>query len=220
VINTTKSSARIRNSLEAIARNVGTAIKSTTLIQDMHEFIGAEKNIPSEPTLISYMDTLERLMILEPLPAWTPRMRSKVGLRQTSHLYFVDPSLAVVALKKKPDDLLKDLGALGFLFESLVVRDLRVFAGKLRGRTYFYGNYDDDEIDVIIDLGGQKWGAVEIKLNPIKSETAADNINRIIKKIDTDKVGSPAFKIVVTGYGNAKLIKDDVYQVPISFLGP
>jgi predicted AAA+ superfamily ATPase len=212
-----RSPDKVRLSLEAIARNVSTPVSNKTLLLDMdNAFDGAGI---SEPTLIAYLNALERLMILEPLFSWSVRMRSKIGLRRSPHLHFVDPSLACAVLRIQTQDLMDDLGALGLLFESLVIRDLRIYSQEARGELRFFANYEDDEIDAIITYGNKRWAACEIKLNPEKAPAAAVNLNRIIKKIDTDHAGKPAFKAVITGFGNYKELDDGVLQIPIGCLG-
>jgi predicted AAA+ superfamily ATPase len=212
-----RSPDKVRLSLEAIARNVSTPVSNKTLLLDMdNAFDGMGI---SEPTLIAYLNALERLMILEPLFNWSVRMRSKTGLRRSPHLHFVDPSLACAVLRTQTQDLMNDLGALGLLFESLVIRDLRIYSQEARGEVRFFANYDDDEIDAIITYGNKRWAACEIKLNPEKAPAAAENLNRIIRKIDTDHAGEPAFKAVITGFGNYRELDGGVLQIPIGCLG-
>jgi predicted AAA+ superfamily ATPase len=213
-----RSPDKVRLSLEAIARNVSTPVSNRTLLLDMNNAFDG-RGI-SEPTLIAYLNALERLMILEPLFSWSARMRSKIGLRIAPHLHFADPSLACAALRIQPQDLMDDLGSLGLLFESLVIRDLRIYSQKARGEVRFFGNYNDDEIDAIITYGNKRWAACEIKLNPDKAAAAAVNLNRVIRKIDTDHAGEPAFKAVITGFGNYKELDEGVLQIPIGCLGP
>ncbi|MDR1014071.1 MAG: DUF4143 domain-containing protein [Coriobacteriales bacterium] len=158
-------------------------------------------------------------MILEPLFSRSVRMRSKVGLSLSPHLHFVDPSLACAALRTQTEDPMDDLGALGLLFESLVIRDLRTYSQEARGEVRFFGSYDDDEIDAIITYGNKRWAACEIKLNPEKAPAAAEDLNRIIRKIDTDHAGKPAFKAVITGFGTCRELDDGVFQIPVGCLG-
>jgi predicted AAA+ superfamily ATPase len=218
---TRNSSDKVKQALEALARHTSAAASLKTLIEDMREFSADEASL-SPATLSSYMSKLETLMILEPLYAWAPKMRSKVGLRQRAHQHFVDPCLAVAAMRRGPSDLLNDFSTFGLLFESLVIRDLRVYADLHRGEVRFFGNFDDDEIDAIVDFGNGQWGAFEIKLSNIerKIDEAAKNLTRIIAKIDTSKVGQPAITAIITGTGIAKTRDDGISIIPIGCLRP
>ncbi len=125
-----------------------------------------------------HLQALERLMVLENQPAWRPHLRSKAALRQAPRRHFCDPSLAVAALGGSPDRLLKDLEWLGLLFESLVIRDLRVLAQALDGEVFHYRDDYGIEVDAIVQLRDGRWGAIEIKLGPGQVEAAAAGLLR------------------------------------------
>ena len=148
--------------LRSLGRNVATEVKLSTLAADAG---GADG--PLDPrTVADHLQALERLMVLENQPAWRPHLRSKAALRQAPRRHFCDPSLAVAALGGSPDRLLKDLEWLGLLFESLVIRDLRVLAQALDGELFHYRDDYGVEVDAIVQLRDGRWGAIEIKLGP------------------------------------------------------
>jgi hypothetical protein len=136
-------------------------------------------------------EALERLMVLENQPAWRPHLRSKAALRQAPRRHFCDPSLAVAALGGSPDRLLKDVEWLGLLFESLVIRDLRVLAQVLDGELFHYRDDYGVEVDAIVQLRDGRWGATEIKLGPGQVEAAAAGLLRFRQQIDTRRTGAP-----------------------------
>ena len=158
---------------------------------------------------------LERLMVLENQPAWRPHLRSKAALCQAPRRHFCDPSLAVAALGGSPDRLLKDLEWLGLLFESLVIRDLRVLAQALDGELFHYRV----EVDAIVQLRDGRWGAIEIKLGPGQVEAAAAGLVRFRQQIDTRRTGEPAFLAVVCGSGYGYRRADGFAVVPVGALG-
>lgn len=157
-------------------------------------------------------------MVVENQPAWAPRLRSRARLRSAPKRHFCDPSLAAAALQATPERLLRDLTYLGFLFESLVVRDLRVYAQHNGGSVLHYRD-NIGEVDVIID-GGIRWGAIEVKLGITYVEEAATNLKRFVERIDTRQSGEPAFLAVVvpTRYGYTR--DDGVQVIPVQALAP
>jgi uncharacterized protein len=208
---------RLRRLLSALARNTATPVALTTLGSDAAGGDGAI----DEKTVRSYLDVLERLMVIEHQPAWAPHLRSRARLRTTPSRHFVDPSLAVAALGASPQTILRDLSFFGLLFESMVVRDLRVFAQPLDADVFIY-NDNTLEIDaIVVERWSGRWGAFEIKLGgstPI--DRAADSLNRFRERLDLSKCGEPAFLgvIVATGFGYRR--KDGVQVIPIGALGP
>jgi predicted AAA+ superfamily ATPase len=171
-------------------------------------------------TVADYLDALERLMIVEDQPAWAPRIRSRSRLRKAPKRHFIDPSLAVAALGADPERLLADLNAMGFLFESLVVRDLRVLSQPLRGEVLHYRDSDGHEVDAIVQLADGRWAGFEVKLGAAQSDRAAASLTRFASLVDTDVCGPPAALVVITGTGYAYRRPDGVYVVPIGALGP
>jgi uncharacterized protein len=167
-----------------------------------------------------YLAALERLMIVEDQPAWAPHLRSRHRLRTAPKRHFVDPSLAVAALRSTPDRLLHDLNLLGFLFESLVVRDLRVYAQGADGQVLQYRDEGGVEVDAIVEAGDGRWMAFEVKLGAGQVDDAAASLTRFVERIDTAKCGRPALLgvIVATGYGYRR--EDGVAVIPVGALGP
>jgi predicted AAA+ superfamily ATPase len=164
-------------------------------------------------------EALERLMVLENQPAWRPHLRSKAALRQAPRRHFCDPSLAVAALGGSPDRQLKDVEWLGLLFESLVIRDLRVLAQVLDGELFHYRDDYGVEVDAIVQLRDGRWGATEIKLGPGQVEAAAAGLLRFRQQIDTRRSGEPAFLAVVCGSGYGYRRPDGIAVVPVGALG-
>jgi len=207
---------RMASLLRALARNVATEVAVSTLAADAG---GAEG--PLDPRTISdYLQVLERLMVVEHQLAWKPHLRSKAALRQAPRRHFCDPSLAVAALGASPDRLLQDLELLGLLFESLVIRDLRVFAQALDGEVFHYRDNYGVEVDAIVQLRDGRWGAIEIKLGERQVDAAAEGLLRFRNQIDQRRSGAPAFLAVICGKGYGYLRPDGVAVIPIGALVP
>jgi uncharacterized protein len=202
--------------LRSLARNVATYAAATTLARDTG---GAEGSLKDD-TVRDYLDALGRLMIVEDQPAWAPHLRSKYALRSAAKRHFVDPSLAVAALRSTPDRLLHDMKLLGFLFESLVVRDLRVYAQAADARVLQYRDSHGLEVDAIVETADGRWAAFEIKLGSGQVDEAASNLKRFARQIDTDRRPGAATLGVIVGTGYGYLREDDVMVIPIGALGP
>ena len=176
---------------------------------------------PLDPrTVADHLQALERLMVLENQPAWRPHLRSKAALRQAPRRHFCDPSLAVAARGGSPDRLLKDLEWLGLLFESLVIRDLRVLAQALDGEVFHYRDDYGIEVDAIVQLRDGRWGAIEVKLGQAQVEAAAAGLLRFRQQIDSRRTGEPAFLAVICGSGYGYRRADGIAVVPVGALGP
>ena len=190
---------------------------NTILAQD----IAANDETPiSEDTVASYLHALRKIFVVEDLPAWNPNLRSKTAIRSSDTRYYVDPSIAAAALGIGPNDLIQDLKTFGFLFETLCVRDLRVFADALGGNVYHYRDKDGQECDAVIHLRNGKYGLIEIKLGGDKLiEEGAKSLKAMAAKIDTDRMNAPSFLMVLTGIGDyAYRRQDGIYIVPIGCL--
>ena len=198
----------------SLARNVATHVTVATLAADVDD--GLKRQTASE-----YLDALVRLFVVENQPAWAPHLRSRHQLRKADKRHFVDPSLAVAALGTSSNGLLKDLNLLGFLYESLVVRDLRIYSQPLEGEVKQFRNNIGQEVDAIVTTADGAWAGFEIKLG---GETAidegAESLKRFKEQIDTAKCGEPAALgvIVAKGYGYSR--PDGVQVIPIGALGP
>jgi len=205
---------KVRRLLQSLARNISTEASITSLAKDT----GGSEAIVSNETAAEYLEALERLMVLEQLPAWSPHIRSSDTLRKTPKRHFTDPSLAVGSLGLSPDKIKADLNYFGFLFESLVIRDLRIYAEVHDGKVYHYRDSRDMEVDAIIEYPDNTWAAFEVKMGFTAQDEAAKNLLAFAKKIDQEKMGPPATLTVITANGIACRRKDKVNVVPLSVL--
>lgn len=200
--------------IRSLARNVATRASINSLRDDVN---GADGNMKSE-TVSSYLVALARLMVTEDLPAWRPSIRSRSRLRAAAVRHFVDPSIAVAAMRATPERLLGDLRWLGLLFESLIVGDLRVYAQALDGQAFAYRDETGLEVDAIVELAHGGWAAFEVKLGQREVGSAARQSLRLRDRIDTDQAGEPVALVVVTATGYGYVRKDGVAVVPIGAL--
>jgi predicted AAA+ superfamily ATPase len=207
---------RVERLLRSIARNVATHAAATTLAADTKGSDGAIK----DDTVRAYLDALGRLMVVEDQPAWAPHLRSKYVMRKAPKRHFADPSLAVGALRASARKLLEDLRLLGFLFESLVIRDLRVYAQACDGVVLQYRDSEGLEVDAVIETGDGRWAAFEIKLGSNRVDEGASNLLKFAKQIDTKRCGEPAALGVIVGNGYGYQREDGVQVIPIGALGP
>lgn len=205
---------RIMLLMRSLARNVATMASAETLRKDVS---GSESEL-AVSTVNAYLDILERLYIIENQPAWSTRLRSKAYLRKSPKRHFVDPSIAVAALQTNPDGLLRDFNTLGYLFESMCIRDLRVYAQRIGGEVCHYCDETGLKADAIINLPDGRWGAVEIKLGQRQVDEAASNLLKLRKKVNTEVMQPPAFLMVLTGNGYALKLENGVIVVPITCL--
>ena len=217
--NVHKNPERVRRLMRSYARNQGGQVPNTVLAQDIAA--NDEKSI-NEETVASYVNALRKIFVVEDMPAWNPNLRSKTVIRSSDTRYYIDPSIAAAALGIGPNDLINDLKTFGFLFETLCVRDLRVFADALGGSVYHYRDRDGQECDAVIHLRNGRFGLIEIKLGGDKLiEEGAKSLKALEAKIDTDKMNAPSFLMVLTGTGDfAYRRPDGVYVVPIGCLKP
>jgi predicted AAA+ superfamily ATPase len=208
---------RVRRLLRSLARNVATHVTMTTLGADS---AASGEDPLKQQTVREYLSALERLFVVEDQPPWEPHLRSRSILRKSPKRHFVDPSLAAAALGAGPAALLRDLNLFGFLFESLVVRDLRLYSQPMRGEVRQFRDNKGLEIDAIVETDG-RWGAFEVRLGgerPI--EEAAANLLKFAREVDTRRSGEPSVLgvIVASGYGYRR--EDGIQVIPITALGP
>lgn len=215
--NVQKNVERVKRLMRSYARNQGTQVPNTVIAQDVG---GTDAPSADVETVASYLSALRKIFVVEDMPAWNPNLRSKTAIRCSDTRYFVDPSVAAAALGIGPRDLLSDLNTFGFLFETLCVRDLRVFADALGGEVYHYRDKDGLECDAVIHLRNGQYGLVEIKLGGDKLiEDGVKSLCTLRDKIDTGKMKSPSFLMVLTGVGDfAYRRPDGVFVVPIGCL--
>lgn len=215
--NVKKNPERVRRLMRAYARSQGGQVPNTVLAKD----IAANDETPiNEETVASYVNALKKIFVVEDMPAWNPNLRSKTAIRSADTRYYIDPSIAVAALGIGPNDLINDLKTFGFLFETLCIRDLRVFADSLNGQVYHYRDKDGQECDAVIHLRNGKYALIEIKLGGDKLiEEGAKSLKAMKAKIDTSEMNEPSFLMVLTGTGDyAYRRHDGVYVVPIGSL--
>lgn len=204
--------------LESLARNEATNAENATLLADLADAGGSP---PARSTIRAYLDELARMFVIEPLPAWSIHLRSSARLRRRAKRYFADPALAVAALNGSPAAVAADLEAMGLLFESMAVRDLRIYAQSLSARLYYYGEESGLEADAIIDGIDGEWAAVEIKLGGGAAITKAmDSLRAVRDRVDTTRRGMPVRLIVVTAFGHGYQTDDGIAVVPLTALRP
>jgi predicted AAA+ superfamily ATPase len=210
-----KNPERVRLLMRSLARNTSTIANYTTIIEDLE---ATDKSI-SDKTVSTYITALKRIFVVEDLPAWQPSLRSKTAIRTSEKRHFVDPSIATAIMRVDPEGILNDFEYFGFLFESLCTRDVRIYAQANDGDVFHYRDKSGLESDLIVRLRNGKWAAIEVKLGQKQIENAAANLLMIAKKIDTEKMGEPAFLLILTGGQFAYQRTDGVWVVPIGCLG-
>lgn len=215
-----RTSERVQRLMRAYARHQGTQVSIRTLHNDLKE---NDTETLDENTITSYIDVLRKIFVIEDMPAWNPNLRSKTAIRTADTRYFVDSSIATAALGLGPIDLTNDLNTMGLFFETLCVRDLRVFADLLNGKVYHYRDKNGLECDAVIHLRNGQYGLIEIKLG---GQTLIENGAKVLKtlesKIDTTQMKKPSFKMVLTAVGDYayRRSEDGVYVVPLGCLKP
>lgn len=216
VDNVRRDPDRVGRLLASLARNVATTVSIGALARDTGGADGPLK----DDTVREYLDALERLMIIEDQPAWAPHLRSRSILRSAPKRHFVDPSLAVAALRATPARLLREIEWLGFLFESLVVRDLRIYAQPNDAMVRHYRDNTGLEVDAVVETAEGKWSAFEVKLGQKQIDEAAAKLLTFAERIDTTVCGRPATLavIVATGYGYVR--PDGIAVIPLGALAP
>jgi predicted AAA+ superfamily ATPase len=200
--------------MRSIARNVATMATLETLRKDV---AGRESDLAVH-TVQSYLDVLERLFVIENQPAWNVHLRSSAYLRKSPKRHFVDPSIAVAALRTNPEGLLRDFNTFGYLFESLCVRDLRIYAQGLGGEICHYHDESGLEADAIVSLPDGRWGAIEVKMGQRQVDEASTNLLELKDRVDADLMKPPSFLMVLTANGYALKQKNGVLVVPIGCL--
>lgn len=208
---------RAKRLMRSYARLQGAMASISTIIEDMKT---NEPESLSDETVASYIKALKKIFVIEDMKAWNPNLRSKTVIRTSDTRYFVDPSLAIAALGLGPNDLLNDLETMGLFFETLCIRDLRVYAEANDGEVFHYRDRNELECDAVVHLRNGSYGLIEIKLGgDTRIEEGAANLNSLEKKIDTTKMKNPSFKMVLTAVGQyAYRRTDGVMVVPIGCL--
>lgn len=215
--NVNKNPERVKRLMRSFARMQGAQVPNSAIGEDIR--VNDDGSI-NEETVGRYIDALKKIFVVEDMPAWYPNLRSKTAIRTSDTRYYTDPSIAAAALGLGPDDLLADLNTFGLLYETLAVRDLRVYAESLGGQVYHYRDKDGLECDAVVHLRNGAYGLVEIKLGGDKLiEEGVRTLQALAGKIDTGKMKAPSFLMVLTGVGDyAYRRHDGVYIVPIATL--
>ncbi|MEW5991522.1 MAG: DUF4143 domain-containing protein [Chloroflexota bacterium] len=206
----------IQRVLRSLARHVSTTASARSIAAD----VGGVEGPIDRHTVVDYVRALSRVFVVEDLPAWSPRLRSRSTLREAATRHFVDPSLAVAALDTSPARLTRDPETLGLLFESLVVRDLRIYAQSANSRVFHYRDNTELEADAIVEARDGRWGAFEVKLGLGAIDAAAATLLRLAARVDPERHGPPAVLAVITGWGYGYRRPDGVAVVPIGALAP
>lgn len=209
--------ARVHRLLRSYARHQGTQTSNAAIRDDLKDNEGDSLDIN---TIASYIKALKRIFVIEDAEAWNPNIRSKTAIRTSDTRYFTDPSIATASLGLGPDDLIGDLNTFGLLFETLCMRDLRVYADALNGNVYHYRDKDGLECDAVVHLRNGRYGLIEIKLGGDKLiEEGAASLLKLSQKIDTTRMKNPSFLMVLTATGDyAFRRKDGVLVVPVGSL--
>jgi len=208
---------RVERLIASLARNVATTSSVSTLARDS---AGGDEEPLKDQTVAEYLSSLERLFVVENQPPWEAHLRSRSRLRRAPKRHFVDPSLAVAALGADPPALLRDLNLLGFLFESLAIRDLRIYAQTVRGEIKHYRDSSGLEVDAIVE-SAEGWAAIEVKLGGSDAiDEAAASLLKFAATVDTSKSGEPKLLAVVVASGYGYVRADGVQVVPLVHLAP
>lgn len=210
-------SQRLKRLLRSYARFQGCQTSVNAITEDMKS---GETDTLDSRTVQGYIDTLNQIYVIEDMPAWNPNLRSKSAIRTTETRYFSDPSIATASLGLGPDDLLKDLKTFGFIFETLCVRDLRIYAENLGGDVYHFRDSNGLECDAVIHFRNSQYGLIEIKLGGDKLiEEGVRNLLKLRKNIDIERMGEPCFMMMLTATGEFAFQRPDgIYIVPVRTL--
>jgi predicted AAA+ superfamily ATPase len=209
-----KNPDRVKALMRSLSRNISNEARTATIMNDLI----ANDEALSQVTIDQYINALKKIFVIEDLPAWSAKLRSKTAIRTTAKRHFTDPSIATAALRATPKRLLSDFETFGFLFESLCIRDLRIYAESIDGNVYHYRDKSGLEIDAIVQLTDGRWGAVEVKMGAGQIEDASKNLLKLKQVVDTKKMNEPSFLMVLTGTEYAVQLKNDVWVVPIGCL--
>lgn len=208
--------SKMRLLLRSLARNESTTVTNKTLKNDIREKDNEDIDVE---TVAVYLDIFKRLFITDNQLPFAPSIRSSVRIKQAEKRHFSDPSLAAAILKATPDKLLNDLETLGFLFEALCERDLKIYAESFGAGLYHYQDYNNNEIDAVVELKDGNWCAFEIKLGANRIDSAAENLIKVKGEIKEKGGNPPSVLCVVCGLSNAAYKREDgVYVVPLTAL--
>lgn len=205
---------RAKKILHSLARHTASETTNINILEDLRSLDTAT----AEGTLIDYLDVLNKLYIIEDLKGWNPNLRSKTIIRSTPARFFVDPSIGASMLNLTTKKLMSDFQTFGLYFESLVVRDLRIYAACMDGEVLRYKDKNGLEIDAVIQLIDGRWGAIQIKMGSHLFDEAAEKLISLANKVDQSTMGKPSFLAIVSATEYGYIRDDGVYVIPIGCL--
>lgn len=212
-----KNPERVKRLMRSLARNQGQQIANTAIAADI---AANNESTINQETVASYISALKKIFVVEDMPAWNPNLRSKSAIRTSDTRYFVDASIAAAALGIGPNDLINDLNTMGFLFETMCVRDLRVYAEALGGSVYHFRNKAGLECDAVVHLRNGSYGLIEIKLGGEKLiREGVETLTSLTESIDTSKMKEPTFRLILTAADQYAYRREDgIFIVPVGCL--
>lgn len=212
-----KNPERVKRLMRSLARNQGQQIANTAIAADI---AANNESTINQETVAGYISALKKIFVVEDMPAWNPNLRSRSAIRTSDTRYFVDASIAAAALGIGPNDLINDLNTMGFLFETMCVRDLRVYAGALGGSVYHFRNKAGLECDAVVHLRNGSYGLIEIKLGGEKLiREGVETLTSLTESIDTSKMKEPAFRMILTATDQYAYRREDgICIVPVGCL--
>lgn len=212
-----KNPERVKRLMRSLARNQGQQIANTAITADI---AANDESTINQETVAGYISALKKIFVVEDMPAWNPNLRSKSAIRTSDTRYFVDASIAAAALGIGPNDLINDLNTMGFLFETMCVRDLRVYAEALGGSVYHFRNKAGLECDAVVHLRNGSYGLIEIKLGGEKLiREGVETLTSLTESIDTSKMKEPAFRMILTAADQYAYRREDgICIVPVGCL--
>ena len=212
-----KNPERVKRLMRSLARNQGQQIANTAIAADI---AANNESTINQETVAGYISALKKIFVVEDMPAWNPNLRSKSAIRTSDTRYFVDASIAAAALGIGPNDLINDLNTMGFLFETMCVRDLRVYAEALGGSVYHFRNKAGLECDAVVHLRNGSYGLIEIKLGGEKLiKEGVETLTSLTESIDTSKMKEPAFRMILTAADQYAYRREDgICIVPVGCL--
>jgi predicted AAA+ superfamily ATPase len=205
---------RVEALMKSLSRNISNEASIQTIVRDT----ASSDNSLSAVTISNYLDILKKIFVLDDLDAWSPNLRSKTIVRNSPIRHFVDPSIATASLGISPEDLINDYKTFGLFFESLCIRDLRIYSDSFGARVYHYRDKDGLEVDAIIHRSNGTWAGVEIKMGDHQVNDAVKNLIKLKNKIDAEKMKEPSFLMVLTGGTDSYKTREGIYVVSIGSL--
>ena len=209
-----KNPGRVTALMRSLSRNTTCEARTTTILHDLN----TNDESLSQVTVDLYINALKRIFVIEDLPAWSAKLRSKTAIRTTAKRHYTDPSIATASLRATPERLLSDFNTFGLLFESLCIRDLRIYAESIDGSVYHYRDKGGLEIDAIVQLADGRWSAVEVKLGAGEVDKASDSLLKLKQIVDINEMHEPSFLMILTGTEYAFQMRNGIWIVPLGCL--